>query len=116
MSEHTIIKPRPGARQALPRSDVATPADDKTAFAPSKQGAPREQFRLPSTQLGIVCDEASKLLSLADRLGETKAVDDIASLKRQSMDLVREYQQALRTHDLSPETIEKASYCVCALH
>lgn len=115
MSENTIIKPRPGARQAMPRQPEAEPADDRTAFAPTPSSSARERFRLPATHLGPVCDEASKLLSLADRLGEAAVVEDVSGLKRQCMELVREYQQALRARDLLPDTVDTASYCICAL-
>jgi len=117
MSENTVIKPRPGARQAPPRNDgpAAAPADDRTALATPRNAAPRERFRLPGTQLDPVCDEASRLLSLADRLGQATSVEDVATLKRQCMELVREYQQALRAREIQPETVDIASYCICAL-
>lgn len=115
MSENTIIKPRPGARQSPPRGEGSAPADDRTAFAPARSTSARERFRLPATKLGPICDEASKLLSLADRLGETNSVEDITGLKRQCMDLIREYQQALRAQNILPDTVDTASYCVCAL-
>lgn len=115
MSENTIIKPRPGARQAPARGENPTPDDDRTAFAPARSPVPRERFRLPATHLGAVCDEASRLLSLADRLGQAKSVEDIVGLRRQCMDLVREYQNSLKARDILPDTVDMASYCICAL-
>lgn len=115
MSENTVIKPRPGARQAVPRSAPAQADDDRTEFAPAMAQSPKERFRLPVTHLGPVCDQASRLLSLADRLGQATAVEDIGGLKRQCMDLIRDYRQALKAANLMPDTMEAASYCVCAL-
>ncbi|WP_404365752.1 type IVB secretion system protein IcmH/DotU [Marinobacter sp.] len=115
MSENTVIKPRPGARQASPRRERPSAGEDSTEFAPVAASRPRERFRLPATNLGPVCDQASRLLSLADRLAESESVADIASLKRQCMDLIREYRQALGAANLLPDTVETASYCVCAL-
>ncbi|EKE75637.1 type VI secretion system protein TssL, long form [Gallaecimonas xiamenensis] len=116
MKDSTIIKPRPGARQAQPRP--ATPPagnDDKTAFAVVNDDFQRGRFRLPGTHLDVLSDEASKLLSLADRLGQASAVDDISTLKRQCMDLVRDYQRALQGHQIPQDSINMASYCLCAL-
>ena len=115
MSENTIIKPRPGARQAQPRSAPAPEDDDRTEFAPAVAQSAKERFRLPTTHLGPVCDQASRLLSLADRLSQAAAVEDIGGLKRQCMDLIRDYRQALKSANLMPDTVETASYCICAL-
>ena len=115
MSENTVIKPRPGARQAPARSDMPPRGEDSTEFAPAAVPRPRERFRLPATNLGPVCDQATRLLSLADRLAEAESVADIAGLKRQCMDLIRDYRQALGAASLLPDTVETASYCVCAL-
>jgi type VI secretion system protein ImpK len=116
MAENTIIKPRPGARQALSPNSENGAADNKTVFASPAGGvSKRERFRLPATRLGPVCDKASKLLSVADRLGEASLVENIDNLKRQCMELVREYQRALKSMDLMPDTIDTASYCTCAL-
>ena len=123
MNDSTVIKPRPGARQVEPRPDRPSSDDDRTllsspfggasdgGFAPESAG----RFRLPSTQLGPVCDEASRLLSVANRLSRAEGVEDMAHLRRQCMDLVREYRAALKAADQSPETVDVASYCVCAL-
>lgn len=115
MSEKTIVKPRPGARQALTRQSSATTPEDCTAFAPARGGSRRERFQLPATHLGQVCDEASKLLSLADRLGKARTVEDVPELKRQCTNLVREYQADLKSANVLPDTLDTASYCLCAL-
>lgn len=116
MNDSTIIKPRPGARQAPPRP-AQEPAghDDKTALASVSDEFQRGRFRLPATHLDVLVDEASKILSLADRLGQASSVDDISALKRQSMDLIREYLRALQGQQVAPDTVNMASYCLCAL-
>lgn len=116
MDGHTVVKPRPGARQfAVAGGDDPAAADDHTVFASTKSHASRERLRLPTTRLDPVCDDASKLLSLAVRLGQIDPIEDMAALKRQCMELVREYQQALKARGLSSATVDMASYCVCAL-
>ncbi|MCH8498326.1 MAG: type VI secretion system protein TssL, long form [Marinobacter sp.] len=116
MSESTVIKPRPGARQPAAAAPQQADADDRTSFMPAAGiGAGRERFRLPSTSLGTICDSASRLLSLADRLGEAKTIDDLGNLRRQCMELVRDYQYALKSEGVLPDAAETASYCVCAL-
>ena len=116
MSDQTVVKPRPGARD-LPQkpSAPAAPKDGTQLAAPSRPTESGTRFRLPETQLDPVCDEASRLLSLADRLGQAESVQDVAALKRQCMALVTEYQKALRTREVSPDTVDTASYCICAL-
>ncbi len=122
MNDSTVIKPRPGARQVEPRPERPAAPDDRTLLASSPgtgdsgfQAEVASRFRLPSTQLGSLCDEASRLLSVANRLARAASVEDMAHLRRQCMDLVREYRAALRAADQSQETVEVASYCVCAL-
>ncbi|MFC4258050.1 type VI secretion system protein TssL, long form [Marinobacter lacisalsi] len=123
MNDSTVIKPRPGARQVDPRPDRPSPDDDRTLLSSPGGGStdggfPTDstgRFRLPSTQLGPVCDEASRLLSVANRLSRAESVEDMTHLRRQCMDLVREYRAALKAADQSPETVDVASYCVCAL-
>ncbi len=132
MNDSTVIKPRPGARHVDPRPDRPAPPDDSTILSssfdpagspagtagqvgdrPGFDGAGR--FRLPSTELGPVCDEASRLLSVANRLASATQVEDISQIKRQCMDLVREYRTALKATEETAETVDVASYCACAL-
>lgn len=117
MSDSTVIKPRPGARDVQPSvQQPPAQSSDQTVMAPAeKAGGGYSRFRLPETRLGPVCDHASKLLSLAVRLQGAEQVEDIAELRRQCMDLVREYQASLKAAELTPDTVEIASYCVCAL-
>ncbi|MDV2078932.1 type VI secretion system protein TssL, long form [Marinobacter xestospongiae] len=116
MNDSTIIKPRPGAKQVPTSAPEAAAAPDQTVMADAASATPSySRFKLPETSLGAVCDQASRLLSLAVRLLGAARVDDVADLRRQCMDLVREYQANLKAANLTPDTVETASYCVCAL-
>ncbi|MFE8070114.1 type VI secretion system protein TssL, long form [Marinobacteraceae bacterium S3BR75-40.1] len=116
MNDSTIVKPRPGARQVPPSKPASGGAPDHTVVADAPAPAPSYgRFKLPETSLGPVCDHASRLLSLAVRLPAASQITDVADLRRQCVDLVREYQANLRAAGLTPETVETASYCVCAL-
>ncbi|MEQ6885536.1 type IVB secretion system protein IcmH/DotU [Salicola sp. Rm-C-2C1-2] len=111
MTDQTIVKPRPGGRsQPQPES-----ADEGTQVAAPRPSAGASDLRLPSTRLDPVCDEASRLLSLADRLGRAGSVADVRALKRQCTGLVTEYQRSLAKEEVSPDTVDTASYCLCAL-
>lgn len=111
MTDQTIMKPRPGARnQPRPEGE-----QEGTQVAGPSSVPASSDLRLPSTRLDPVCDEASRLLSLADRLGRASSVRDVAALKRQCTALVAEYQRVLANKDVSPETVDTASYCLCAL-
>lgn len=111
MTDQTIVKPRPGGR-SQPRPESA---DEGTQVAAPRSAPGASGLRLPSTRLDPVCDEASRLLSLADRLGRAGSVADVGALKRQCTGLVAEYQRALAKQEVSPETVDTASYCLCAL-
>lgn len=118
MNDNTVIKPRPGARQVAPRPAAAAsvPSPDQTVLASAaREDAAPDRFRLPTTQLGVVCDQASRLLSLANRLARAQSVKDVGQLRRQCMDLIREYRAGLKAEGQSPDAVEVASYCVCAL-
>ncbi|WP_417520735.1 type VI secretion system protein TssL, long form [Marinobacter sp.] len=117
MNDSTVLKPRPGARQAPGPAPHAAPrpADETVIAAPAKSASGFSRFKLPQTRLGPVCDHASKLLSLAVRLPTAELVDDVAELRRRCVELVREYQTSLQADGLTAETVETASYCVCAL-
>ena len=111
MTDQTVVKPRPGARNhPQPGGD-----GDGTRVAAPRPAPESSDLRLPATRLDPVCDEASRLLSLADRLGRATGVADVAALKRQCTGLVADYQRALARHDVTPDTVDTASYCLCAL-
>lgn len=111
MTDQTIVKPRPGAR-SQPQPGAEADATRMAAPGPVPESS---DLRLPATRLDPVCDEASRLLSLADRLGRATGVVDVAALKRQCTGMVTEYQRALARHDVTPDTVDTASYCLCAL-
>lgn len=111
MTDQTIVKPRPGARSHPQPGGEG----DGTRVAAPRPMQESSDLRLPSTRLDPVCDEASRLLSLADRLGRATGVADVAALKRQCTGLVAEYQRVLARHDVTPDTVDTASYCLCAL-
>lgn len=117
MNDSTILKPRPGARQSAGPAPAASPRPaDQTVVSSTPLAAPGySRFKLPETRLGPVCDNASKLLSLAVRLPDAEQVEDVAELRRQCVELVREYQANLKASGQTSETVETASYCVCAL-
>ena len=117
MNDSTVIKPRPGAREVQPSGrQMPAPSPDQTVMAPPEKASGEfSRFKLPQTRLGPVCDHASRLLSLAVHLQGADQVEDTAELRRQCMELVREYQASLKAAEQTPDTVEIASYCVCAL-
>ncbi|MGM0433414.1 MAG: type IVB secretion system protein IcmH/DotU [Pseudomonadota bacterium] len=112
MTDQTIVKPRPGGRNQPGGTEGA---EEGTRVAAPRSAPAASDLRLPPTRLDPVCDEASRLLSLADRLGRAARVADVAGLKRQCTGLVAEYQRALAKQEVSPDTVDTASYCLCAL-
>lgn len=117
MSDHTVIKPRPGAKfSPLKEQPSATPMpEDKTLFGGHSARQIKERFRLPATHFGVVVDQASKILSLACRLTVTESVADMSELRRQCVTMIRDYQQQLIASQILTTTADMASYSLCAL-
>src|ERR1700691_1894799 len=109
----TIFRPRPGAGKRGP---------DQPAPGPAPAGGPAEAPRAPApspgraAQAGAVRDfsaaglnpllqAASPLLILMGRLRTTLVPTDIGTLRRQTLDQIREFEERARAGGIAPETV-----------
>ncbi|WP_426357571.1 type VI secretion system protein TssL, long form [Pseudocolwellia sp. HL-MZ19] len=116
MNDKTIVKPRPGRGAALPKN-----ADSKRAIANSSRTVVQEakpDHRNQNTLLAMsgnpIVDSAGTLLSICIKLRDTKHNDDVDALKVQCIELIKHYEQLLRTADIHRDDIQSARYCLCS--
>ncbi|MFP8968226.1 type VI secretion system protein TssL, long form [Pokkaliibacter sp. CJK22405] len=121
MSDSTIIKPRPGGRlssnerTAARRGDFTSPmgSDDRTVLQQKPAASARVQ-KLPTLEDNPLVDYAGPMLSLVSHLRRVSHHADVESLRLRCIDMIREYEQALRQHDIATEQREAARYCMCS--
>ena len=132
----TILRPRPGAgrRPALPPSQFAPPAAPPPPSAPSPsttqpayiapvravQSAPPPASppllgELASTGTNPLLQSATPLLILAGRLRGQIANADIDSLRRQTIEEVRSFEERARRAEVPPEDVLAARYALCTV-
>ncbi|PXF32183.1 hypothetical protein WH50_05470 [Pokkaliibacter plantistimulans] len=120
MTDATIIKPRPGGRlgaeerSAARRADQTAPhmLEDRTVI--HKPAASARIQRLPTLDANPLVDYAGPMLSLVSYLRRVTSHADVESLRLRCIDMVREYEAALRQQDTTAEQREAARYCMCS--
>jgi len=117
VNDKTVVKPRPGKRNLAP---TAQPKDPSEAIKSEDKTQINEQINYGSKQVAIltitendIVDSADTLLSLCCQLKESKDYKDVTTLKAQSIDLIKLYEQSLRVKGVLPNLIEHARYCLC---
>jgi type VI secretion system protein ImpK len=119
----TIFRPRPGAGKrgpdqpssAEPRAPMPPSAMPPSAMPPPGRAAPTAAVReFLAAGLNPLLQAASPLLILMGRLRTMLSHSDIATLRRQSLEQVREFEERARAAGESPETVLAARYVLCA--
>lgn len=123
MTDKTILKPRPGGRganKATPNKTAAeTPPlegnEDKTVLSSYDQPSSFRQ-KADTVAIGdnLLIDEASTIFSVISKIRSTPKHHDVNALKRQCIEMIKTYEQALRHKSISSEQIESARYCLCS--
>jgi type VI secretion system protein ImpK len=118
----TIFRPRPGAGKrgpdqpssAEPRAPMAPPMPTP-AMPPPGRAMPTAAVReFSAAGLNPLLQAASPLLILMGRLRTLLTHADIATLRRQSLEQVREFEERARAAGAAPETVIAARYVLCA--
>jgi type VI secretion system protein ImpK len=121
----TIFRPRPGAGKRgsdPPGPETRGPTGPPSAGPPpglaasgsgrsGLAGAVRD-FSAPG--LNPLLQAASPLLILMGRLRTTLIPTDIGTLRRQTLDQIREFEERARAGGIAPETVLAARYALCA--
>ncbi|WP_394144955.1 type VI secretion system protein TssL, long form [Vibrio atypicus] len=118
MSEATIMKPRPGNRagKKQPKEQYNSVNHSQKSDCTVVASSSVNRFQnLSFPQLGdnSLVEEANSLLSMIGQIRCTSTHGDIASLHQACIEKVRAYEASLRHHQVTPEQIESARYCLC---
>jgi type VI secretion system protein ImpK len=114
----TIFRPRPGAGKRGP--DQPTNPETRPVMPPPP-AAPSPGRPLPTAAvrefsaagLNPLLQAASPLLILMGRLRSMLSHPDIATLKRQSLEQIREFEERARAGGAATETVLAARYALC---
>lgn len=121
MNDKTIVKPTPGRRNSFPKSDKANDLtqsnaidddSDKTVVFENASYRPTKKPVLTISDNSVV-DKAGHLLSLCCQLRIIDSHSDVAGLRAQCVDLIKSYEQDLRSESLNSDIIESSRYCIC---
>lgn len=118
MSEATIMKPRPGNRagkkEPKETSEPVSESQNPDCTVVASSGANRfKNLSFPQLGDNFLVEEANSLLSMIGQIRCTSTHGDIASLHQACIEKVRAYEASLRHHQVTPEQIESARYCLC---
>ncbi|GLQ31847.1 type IVB secretion system protein IcmH/DotU [Litoribrevibacter albus] len=123
MTDKTIMKPRPGGRGvSKPAPGNEAPQESKPEINPDKtvlssfDNAAAIRQKSESVAIGdnVLVDEASTLFSLIAKIRNTPKHHDVNALKRQCIELIKNYEHGLRAKSVDGEVIESARYCLCS--
>jgi type VI secretion system protein ImpK len=113
----TVFRPRPGAGK---RGTERPAAPEPRGYAPSPSPAPSRQPAAAPVRdfsaagLNALLQAASPLLILMGRLRTSLSNPDIAGLRRQALEQVRDFEERARGAGVATETVLAARYALCS--
>ena len=119
----TVFRPRPGAGKRSterpgvpepPRSGAPEPRAYSPSPGPSRQPAAAAVRDFSAAGLNPLLQAASPLLILMGRLRTSLSNPDIAGLRRQALEQVREFEERARAGGVATETVLAARYVLCS--
>ncbi len=115
VTDKTIIKPRPGraAKQSVnpPQPDLSL--NNGQTILQSQVSEYNNKNTVLTISNNPLVDCAEDLLSICVQLPHAKVYDDIQALRKQCIELLKNYENSLKTHAIAEDMIESASYCLC---
>ena len=109
----TVFRPRPGAgKRGADRP--ASPEPRSTMPPPGRAALPGALRDFSAVGLNPLVQAASPLLILMGRLRTSLSNPDIAGLRRQALDQVRDFEERARTAGIPNEIVLAARYVLCA--
>jgi type VI secretion system protein ImpK len=109
----TIFRPRPGAGKRGP-DRPASPEPRAPMPAPGRAALPGAVRDFSAAGLNPLLQAASPLLILMGRLRTSLTNADIAGLRRQTLEQLREFEERARAGGVANETVLAARYALCA--
>ncbi|MDO6610156.1 MULTISPECIES: type VI secretion system protein TssL, long form [unclassified Shewanella] len=113
MEDKTIVKPRPGRGAGLATSKPKVNDDSQKTLVQEIKFDNRAQSAVLSLAQNPIVDFAGTLLSICTQLRTSAQHDDIDTLRVHCVELIKNYEQQLRSADVSAEDIKSARYCLC---
>ena len=111
----TVFRPRPGAgKRGAERPASPEPRANAPAPAPGRQPAAAAVRDFSAAGLNPLVQAASPLLILMGRLRTSLSNPDIAGLRRQALEQVREFEERARAGGVATETVLAARYVLCS--
>jgi type VI secretion system protein ImpK len=111
----TVFRPRPGAgKRGAERPIGPDPRAYTPAPGPTRQAAAGAVRDFAAPGLNPLLQAASPLLILMGRLRTSLSNPDVAGLRRQALDQVREFEERARAVGVAPETVLAARYLLCS--
>ncbi|HMH88495.1 MAG TPA: type IVB secretion system protein IcmH/DotU [Steroidobacteraceae bacterium] len=111
----TVFRPRPGAgKRGAERAASPEPRAYAPSPAPSRQPAAAAVRDFSAAGLNPLLQAASPLLILMGRLRTSLSNPDIAGLRRQALEQVREFEERARASGVATETVLAARYVLCS--
>ena len=119
----TVFRPRPGAGKRSterpgtpepPRAGAPEPRAYSPSPGPSRQPAAAAVRDFSAAGLNPLLQAASPLLILMGRLRTSLSNPDIAGLRRQALEQVREFEERARAGGVATETVLAARYVLCS--
>ena len=110
----TVFRPRPGAGKRGPERPASP---EPRAYPPSPTGRaiPTAAVRdFSAAGLNPILQAASPLLILAGRLRSSLSNPDVAGLRRQALEQVREFEERARAAGVPNEIVLAARYALCS--
>ena len=110
----TVFRPRPGAGKRGTERPAGTPEPRAAMAAPGRAPLPGAVRDFSAAGLNPLLQAASPLLILMGRLRTSLSNPDIAGLRRQALEQVREFEERARAGGVANETALAARYALCA--
>lgn len=112
-ADGTVMRPRPGGPRRPAAADPRPVAPRAEQYAPPPSGGNLGVADFISTGRNPILQAAGPLIAVASRLQSTVASADIAALRSQAMQDVRQFDDRLRAAGVVPEDALVARYVVC---
>lgn len=117
-ADGTIMRPRPGGARrppADPRADAQRPVAPRAGqeFAPPPSGGNLNVTDFIGSGRNPILQAAAPLIAIASRLQSTVANADIAALRAEATQGVRQFDERMRAAGVPPEDALVARYLLC---
>ncbi len=119
-SDRTVVRPTPGGARPTPAATPQSPPEQQAyqqqSVPPAQQAAPASASPIGATRTGsnAISDSAAQLIALIGRLKATTQHNDLASLHRQVVQSIQNFENTARDLGASPEALLISRYGLCA--